>query len=1039
MRICAQCGQMVAEGISTCPTCGIVVVAGRAFIDDYRILEVLHEGYSSILCKARREGEETPVLIRLYTPPSKVDSDLANRLRHELEKLSALPKTYFVHHLALRQSSDGLWYRISEWVDVIRWGSLLSTGRLKDLRDCMRLFAQIASILDGLHRIGHIIPHLNLNDILVYEDNAGLLKVKIDFKLSRFLNPKLERPGPMLARLLAMHPDIIHHRPLDHRSDIWSLGKCIVEVLDADPDAQDLQGSVDSLPVPQGIRTLIRLMLNDNPDLRPGSMAEVTAALLQVDKTESKTSADACDEICGRETQSLLRRMKQRLALLTAALIVMIVAGGILWYKLGFLDQDREEALMGYANRYAASVAFVVVEYWLQQGDRKVYQNRAEGTAFLADEKGGYLLTNRHVACPWLEDRRLMLAVEVLQQQPEPLRFDYRIYLWFDGQRAFRRLPGLIENEGMEDIYLVESAYSTHGKHRVWIAGAAPVPLKTWERVRSPLHDDYAVLGIDTVPSGRRALPFAESGASSEIPKLTPLIALGFPLGSRSQADAVNVSVTRGHVRRTFENMVQVDISLHAGNSGGPLVDSRGKVIGIATNVAMAWAEGPLPVATPLSDIGLVLPITRAAAFLEEIKAGKIKWNGEMDVGLELRLQTVLETARKREWEKARALAERELETSRTPALIMAAAMMRLCTGDYDAGRRLFEQVLSIDTEKNMARLMILLTDWLESSALNRTHKEHLLALDWRSPDEFLGHLTTILSGQIDARGALDGGYTAAERSWLHLLAGMIAVRNVQHGEAWELLEEAVLSADIDDWGLYLGLSQLDRLQSQRLARTADAVLHEECLKQFERFKSRFDQAVDEKESGRVKLAAIKSALQTSSDDVKTQRLHLQSLLEIDTNNSDILISQAYYAAMDDDWDAALAIARRYLAQPGRTNIGKLRLGLLEPEILHRQGFDDEARASLETFRRRISDPWYRGLSQSLVDPARQVEIITQAGQSPEYLLTCHTALGLWAEGSGHISTAVRHYKEALGSYLDPNIEYSFAISRVKRLRPKAD
>ena len=196
------------------------------------------------------------------------------------------------------------------------------------------------------------------------------------------------------------------------------------------------------------------------------------------------------------------------------------------------------------------------------------------------------------------------------------------------------------------------------------------------------------------------------------MPKLTPLITLGFPLGSQTQAATVNVSVTRGHVRRAFENMFQVDASLHPGNSGGPFIDTRGRVVGLAAIVAVGWAGGPVPVATPLSDIGLVLPITKAAAFLEELKAGALKWNGEIDVTLEQRLQRITTVARGRDWEKARPLADKELDAMRTPPLIMAAAMMHLCAGDLDGGRRLFDQILSIDPTNNLARLMILVADW---------------------------------------------------------------------------------------------------------------------------------------------------------------------------------------------------------------------------------------------------------------------------------------------------------------------------------------
>ena len=93
-----------------------------------------------------------------------------------------------------------------------------------------------------------------------------------------------------------------------------------------------------------------------------------------------------------------------------------------------------------------------------------------------------------------------------------------------------------------------------------------------------------------------------------KVPKLLPVITLGFPLGRRTQETAINVSVTTGHVRRAFENFLQVDTSLYRGNGGGPLIDIHGKVIGIASSVAVDWAVGPLP-SHPLSDLGMVLPI----------------------------------------------------------------------------------------------------------------------------------------------------------------------------------------------------------------------------------------------------------------------------------------------------------------------------------------------------------------------------------------------------------------------------------------------
>jgi len=73
MKLCPNCDQPVAEEITTCPSCGNEIGEGRKYIDDYRIVDVLHEGHASFLCRAIRERTNEHVMIRLFTPQSGVN------------------------------------------------------------------------------------------------------------------------------------------------------------------------------------------------------------------------------------------------------------------------------------------------------------------------------------------------------------------------------------------------------------------------------------------------------------------------------------------------------------------------------------------------------------------------------------------------------------------------------------------------------------------------------------------------------------------------------------------------------------------------------------------------------------------------------------------------------------------------------------------------------------------------------------------------------------------------------------------------------
>ena len=241
------------------------------------------------------------VALKLLSPALATSEEHLARFQREARAASGLnhPNICTIYDIGQAAEADGRPYLVMELLRGFTLYEGLASGPLA-VGTVVNIGVQVANALDAAHSAG--IVHRDIKPANIFITTRGDAKL-LDFGLAAVAqateaSASLTNPGTSVGTVLYMSPEQALGDPLDARTDIFSFGVVLYEmvtgrrafegrsttaivdaILHSTPSGLDAAGAIT---IPTSLRQLIARMLDKNKDRRPASAAEVAVHLRAV-------------------------------------------------------------------------------------------------------------------------------------------------------------------------------------------------------------------------------------------------------------------------------------------------------------------------------------------------------------------------------------------------------------------------------------------------------------------------------------------------------------------------------------------------------------------------------------------------------------------------------------------------------------------------------------------------------------------------------------------------------------------------------------
>ncbi|MBN2135907.1 MAG: protein kinase [Acidobacteria bacterium] len=284
-------------------------------IASYKVLEKLGEGGMGVVYKAIDEKLKRTAALKFLPQELTGDKEAKERFLREAQAAAALDDQNICTIYEVNETKEGQLYIAMAYYDGVNLKELINRVNMLSIGRAIDFAQQVGRGLAKAHDQGVVHRDIKTANIIITTDEIAKI---LDFGLAKFAGQtQITRTGTTLGTVDFMSPEQAKGEPVDHRSDIWSVGVVLYNMLaGTTPFRREVMQAVifaviNDEPlalsefrtdVPYGLTLILTKAMTKNPNERYQSITDFVADL---ETLKTSSSSDITRLLYATNTQQI--------------------------------------------------------------------------------------------------------------------------------------------------------------------------------------------------------------------------------------------------------------------------------------------------------------------------------------------------------------------------------------------------------------------------------------------------------------------------------------------------------------------------------------------------------------------------------------------------------------------------------------------------------------------------------------------------------------------------------------------------------------